>query len=352
MYDSSKIEKLSVLARMVGGSVSKEADPDIAGVAPFESAGAGEITWAATPGYLKQIDQCRASAVIVPNSFDAGTNVLLKVDHPQVAFAKISRHFNPPTRCYQTVDATARIGEETVLGESTGVGPYAVIGAKVSIGRRVTIHPHVVIEDGVTIGDDVVIYPHVYIGARCTIGNRVIVHAGTSIGSDGFGFAPDGRAYHKIPQLGTVRIDDDVEIGANNTIDRATFGRTWIKEGVKTDNLVHIAHNVVVGAHTVIVAQVGISGSVTIGEQCVFAGQAGVSGHLSIGDHVTVGPQAGIAKSIESNQVMSGSAAMPHRTWLKVQRIVPKLPELKKKISELEKKVEALNPNKTSLPGE
>ena len=342
MCNTNKTKKLSDLAQMVGGLVSRDVDPEITGVAPFESAGPGQITWAATPSFLNQIERCQATVIIVPKSFETKAKIVLKVDQPQVAFAKLSQYFNPPIHSYKSIDETVRIGSETTIAESTGIGPYTVIGNRVKIGKRVTIYPNVVIENDVTIGDDTIIYPHVYISPKCAIGCRVIIHAGTSIGSDGFGFAPDGRSFHKIPQVGSVRIDDDVEIGANNTIDRATFGQTWIKKGVKTDNLVHIAHNVVVGAHTVIVAAVGISGSVTIGDHCIIAGQVGIAGHLSIGDHVTIGPQAGVAKSIEDNQVVSGSPTMPHKTWLKVQRTIPMLPELKKKISVLEQKVAQL----------
>ncbi len=348
MSKSDTILKLSALAQLVNGTISGKGDPDIYGVAPFDTAGPKQITWAASRAFLSRIEECRAAAVIVPQNFSADSNRLLKVHLPQVAFAQISQMFNPASHPYRTIDQTACIGEDAEIDNSAGIGPYAVVGKRVRIGKRAVIYPHVVIGDDVTIGDEVVIYPHVYIGAGCILGDRIIIHAGTSIGSDGFGFAPDGEIYHKVPQLGIVRIDDDVEIGANNTIDRATFGETRIHEGVKTDNLVHIAHNVVVGAHTVIVAQVGISGSVSIGHHCVFAGQAGVSGHLTIGDHVTLGPQAGLAKSIPSNQMMSGSAAMPHKVWLRVQNIIPKLPDLKKKISTLEKQVEKLTQSKES----
>jgi UDP-3-O-[3-hydroxymyristoyl] glucosamine N-acyltransferase len=192
------------------------------------------------------------------------------------------------------------------------------------------------------IGDDVVLYPNVSILERCEIGSRVIIHAGSVIGSDGFGFALHEGGYSKIPQTGIVRIDDDVEIGACNTIDRATFGRTWIKRGVKTDNLVHIAHNVVVGEDTVLVAQVGISGSVKIGNRAILAGQAGVAQHVSIGDRAIIGPQSGVAKSVAEDQVVSGSPEMPHRLWLKVSNLIPKLPEMRKKIGELEKRIERL----------
>jgi UDP-3-O-[3-hydroxymyristoyl] glucosamine N-acyltransferase len=178
----------------------------------------------------------------------------------------------------------------------------------------------------------------------------VIIHAGTVIGGDGFGFAPDGKMYHKIPQTGIVQIDDDVEIGAGNTIDRATFGKTWIKKGVKTDNLVHIAHNVVVGEHTVIVAQTGISGSATIGRHVILAGQSAVVGHVEVGDNVIVGARGGVSKSLPAGQVVSGAPEMPHKTWLRVQRVIPRLPELKKKIDELEKRLSRLEDRKSERP--
>ena len=170
----------------------------------------------------------------------------------------------------------------------------------------------------------------------------MIIHAGTVIGSDGFGFAHDGQKYHKLFQTGIVRIDDDVEIGAGNTIDRASFGKTWIKTGVKTDNQVHVAHNVVVGENTVIVAQVGISGSAIIGDHVIIAGQAGVAGHISIGNNVIVGPRAGITKSVPDGAVLSGAPAIPHQTWLKSSLIIPLLPDLKKKIRKLEKQLAEL----------
>jgi UDP-3-O-[3-hydroxymyristoyl] glucosamine N-acyltransferase len=174
----------------------------------------------------------------------------------------------------------------------------------------------------------------------------VIIHAGTVIGSDGFGFAPDGKKYYKIPHIGRVQIDDDVEIGAGNTIDRATFGKTWIKSGVKTDNLVHIAHNVTVGENSILVAQVGISGSVTIGKNAILAGQAGVVGHLNIGDNVTIGAQAGVAQSVSGDEIVSGSPAIPHRLWLRVQKILPRLPDLKKKLQEIEKRLDKIERSK------
>ena len=219
------------------------------------------------------------------------------------------------------------------------MGPCAVIQHHVTVGDRVQIHPNAVIGDHVEIGNDVIIYPNVTILDRCKIGNRVIIHAGTVIGSDGYGFESDGDQYHKIPQLGIVQIDDDVEIGANNAIDRAAFDKTWIRSGVKTDNLVHIAHNVVVGENTAIVGQVGISGSTTLGRNVVLAGQAGIGGHITIGDRAIIGSKAGISQSVPDGAVLSGFPGIPHRLWLRVQRAASKLPELFKQVSSLEKRV-------------
>lgn len=191
-------------------------------------------------------------------------------------------------------------------------------------------------------GNDVQIYPNVTILERCRIGSRVIIHAGTVIGSDGFGFVPDGKKYYKIPHIGIVQIDDDVEIGAGNAIDRATIGKTWIRRGAKTDNLVHIAHNVTVGEDTALLGQVGISGSVTIGKNAVLAGQVAVADHITIGDEVTASGQTAIVKSVPRGEIVSGTYAMPHRLWLRVQQILPKLPELKKKLTEIEKRLKKI----------
>jgi UDP-3-O-[3-hydroxymyristoyl] glucosamine N-acyltransferase len=210
------------------------------------------------------------------------------------------------------------------------------------VGDRVTLHPGVYVGSDVHLGDDTVLYPNATVLARCIIGKRVIIHSGTVVGSDGFGFAQDGNGHFKIPQVGIVQIDDDVEIGANCTIDRGTMGRTWIQRGVKIDNLVQVAHNVVVGEDSIIIAQVGISGSTKIGKNVILAGQVGVTGHLEIGDSVRVGAQSGIAKSIPAGQTVSGSPAIDHRDWLKNCNILSRLPELRKKIMDLEKGLASL----------
>jgi UDP-3-O-[3-hydroxymyristoyl] glucosamine N-acyltransferase len=334
---------ISKIATLVQGNIIGDADKLISGAAPFELAGENEITVAGSAKYLKKIGDCQAAAVIVPCNTGPGANNFIEVDNPMVAFAKILQYFHPLIQPQTGIHPGAEIGEEFIYGQGVTVGPKAVIGHRVTVGDRVWLHPGVILGDSVAVGDDVVIYPNVTILERCIIGNRVIIHAGTVIGSDGFGFAPDGNCYHKIPHTGIVQIDDDVEIGANNTIDRATFGKTHIGRGVKTDNLVQIAHNVRVGENTVLVAQVGISGSVTIGKNAVLAGQVGVAGHLTIGDGATVGPQTGVGKPVPDGQIVSsGIPQMPHKIWLRVQRLIPKLPEFSKRLSGLEKRFKHL----------
>ena len=330
------------IAELVGGEVVGEGDVIIQGVAPFDEAGPDDITFAASASYEKRIAETNAAAVIVSSEVDERSKILVRVKNPLLALAKVSGLFHQEGRPAVGTSQDAYVGRNVICGKGVCLSPGVFVGDDVTLGERVTLYPGVMLGDHVLLGDDVVVYPNVSILERCRVGNRVIIHAGSVIGSDGFGFAFDGKHYHKIPQTGIVRIDDDVEIGACNAIDRATFGMTWIKRGVKTDNLVHIAHNVVVGEDTVLVAQVGISGSVTIGEHTIIAGQAGIAGHLKIGSGVTIGPQAGVGKSIPDGQIVSGSPEMPHETWLRVSSLVPKLPEMKKKIRALEKRVETL----------
>ncbi len=330
---------LARIAEIVAGEVKGDVHKLIRDVVPFEGARSDAITLAGNPKFLKRIDATDVGAVIVPRDFQVSLKNLVLVENPEVAFAKVLEIFYPPLKPQPGISSKTHIGEEFICGQDVSIEPFTVVGNNVTVGQRVTISSNVYIGDNVVIGDDVKIHPNVAILERCRVGNRVVVHAGTVVGSDGFGFAPDGETYYKIPHIGIVQIDDDVEIGALNTIDRGTFGKTWIQKGVKTDNLVHVAHNVTVGENSILVAQVGISGSVTIGKHAVLAGQSGVAGHLNIGDNVIIGPQAGVAKSVPNGEVVSGSVAMPHRIWLKLQRTLPTLPELKKRLSEVEKRL-------------
>jgi UDP-3-O-[3-hydroxymyristoyl] glucosamine N-acyltransferase len=334
---------LSKIAKLVQGRVIGDLDRLISDAAPFEQAGSNEVTVAASAKFMKKMTDCNAAAVLVSKDFNDKDHNLVQVDNPMVAFAKVVHYFHPPPQPRRAIHPHSVIGRDFKCGQNVTIDPMVSIGDQVTIGDQVWLQPGVVIGHHVTIGDDVTIYPNVTILERCTIGNRVVIHSGSVIGSDGFGFAPDGKCYHKIPHTGIVQIDDDVEIGANNTVDRATFGKTLIGRGVKTDNLVHVAHNVIVGENTVLVAQVGISGSVAIGKNAILAGQAGIAGHLTIGDGAIVGPQTGVGKSVPDGQIVSsGIPQMPHRLWLRVQRFIPKLPEFSKRLAGLEKRLKML----------
>lgn len=333
---------LSEIAKLVDGNIKGDLQKKICGVAPFELATDDDITFVDSAKLSKKIGETKAGAVIAPMDVEAASNNIVQVENPRVAFAKVMNIFYPVSKPKSGISTSAHLGENLIYGKEVSIAPFAVIGNNVTIGDRVIIDSCVVLGDNVKIGDDTFIYPNVTIAERCIIGNRVIIHSGSVIGSDGFGFAPDQEKYYKIPQTGIVRIDDDVEIGAVNTVDRATFGKTWICRGVKTDNLVHIAHNVTVGENTVIVAQTGIAGSAIIGRHAAISGQVAIVGHITVGDNVQIAGQAGVAKSVASGEVVSGTPAIPHRLWLRVQSIIPKLPELKNQIRTIEKRLKII----------
>ena len=334
---------LADIAERIGGEIHGEGSIAISGAAPFETAGKEDIAFAENAKLLKRIGETAAGAVIVPKDFDGGQKTLLRAENPKVAFARVLEIFYPKKRPPAGIHPDAIIGHACRCGENGSIGPGVVIQDHVTLGDRVILHPHVFIGDHVVIGEDTEIFPNVTILDRCRIGSRVIIHAGTVIGSDGFGFAPAGESYYKIPQVGIVQIDDDVEIGACNTIDRATFGKTWIQRGVKTDNLVMIAHNVTIGENTILIAQSGVAGSATIGRHVILAAQAGISGHITIEDGAVIGPQTGVVKSVAKNAVVSGSPERPHRHHVRIQHLISRLPELKNRLEALEKRLDALD---------
>ena len=233
----------------------------------------------------------------------------------------------------------AHVGSGVVMGEDITVYPGAYIGDGARLGDRVILYPGVILYEGVELGDDVTLHSNVSIREKCRIGNRVTIHCGTVIGSDGFGYVPDGSGWYKIPQIGIVVIEDDVEIGANTTIDRAALDVTLIRQGTKIDNLVQIAHNCIIGENCMIVSQAGIAGSTRLGKHVTLAGQVGVVGHVEIGDNVMVGGKSGVTSDVPAGSVVSGIPALPHRDWLKMSMTMPRLPELRKTITALEKKV-------------
>ena len=285
---------------MGGGTLSGDASLTISGAASLAEATPGEITFYGNPRYLAAFRRTRASAAFVPENFtEQIVNAQIRVANPSAAFEQVVLKFAPQPISFPTgVHPRAVVSPEVSLGENVSIGAGAVVESGVAIGAGTRIGAHSYVGHETTIGADSLVYPQVTIRERTRIGDRVIIHSGTVIGSDGFGFEMATGGHKKVPQIGIVQIDDDVEIGANTTIDRARFGRTWIQEGVKIDNLVQIAHNVVIGKHSIIVAQVGIAGSVRIGSGVVIGGQAGIIGHIEIDDGTMIGAQSGVSKSL------------------------------------------------------
>ena len=299
----------------------------------------------ANPKYEKYLYDTKASAIIVKNDLQLEREVsasLIRVEDPYSSFTKLLEEYDKISRyAKEGIEEPSFISDQSEIGENAYRGAFSYIGSNCKIGSNVKIYPHVFIGDNVTIGDYCILYPGVKIYQNTSVGNNCIFHAGVVIGSDGFGFAPqqDG-SYKKIPQVGNVIIKDHVEIGANTVVDCATMGSTVVEEGVKLDNLVQLAHNVEVGAHTVIASQSGISGSTKIGERCVLAGQVGIVGHVQVADRVTIAAKSGLSRSIkEDGEVYLGYPAIPHKRFLKSNAVYKNLPELQQRVNELEKKV-------------
>jgi UDP-3-O-[3-hydroxymyristoyl] glucosamine N-acyltransferase len=334
--------KLKELADILGAELTGPGETEILGVAGVRDADRGSITFITGLNRLKDLVQSRASAAFVPLDSPALPLPALRVKNPRLAFARALELFHG--RPYQAagISDRASIGRNAVIGADPSIRPCAVVDDGARIGDRVTLYPGAYLGRGSSVGDDSVIHANVSIGEKVTIGKRVIIHAGAVLGSDGFGFVTDAGKHHKIPQVGGIIIEDDVEIGGNCTIDRATLGNTIIKKGTKLDNQVHVAHNVTIGEHCLIAGQAGIAGSSTLGNYVVLGGQAGVSDHMTIGDRVMAGGKAVITRDVASGSIIAGFNAMPIREWLKVQAVLPKLPALKKALAELERQVQEL----------
>ena len=336
---------LKKIANLVGGNVIGNDSFIIEGINSLDAAAQGEISFFADRKYKESLRKTKASAIIVSeeNLLFKGPQVV--VSNPVLAYAKVASIFAPPVPRYPGISEQAVLHDSTRIGKNVSIYPLVYVGEEALIGDNVIMFPGVFIGDRVKIGNGTIIYPNVTILHDCQIGKNVIINAGTVIGSDGFGFVRDGAVSVKIPQIGMVQIDDDVEIGANSCIDRAASGKTWVKRGVKTDNFVHVAHNVIIGEDTIVVAQVAISGSVHIGRQVIIGGQVAISDHVEIGDRVMIGSQSGVPKSIPSGEVVSGTPAMPHRLWLKTSGIIRRLPQFSEHLRDLEKRVAELEKN-------
>ena len=334
---------LREIADLVKGELIGDPDTIVTGISGIKEAKKGDITFLANPKYSSLMQTTQATAVITSRDAVNASKPLIKTDNPSVAFTTIVGLAAPNNiRHPEGIHPTAIISPKAKLGNNVSVGAYAIIEDEVIIGDGTVIYGGCYIGNRGRLGQDCLIHPHVSIRERIEIANRVIIHSGAVIGSDGFGFAMVRGIQKKIPQIGTVSIEDDVEIGANVTIDRARFDKTVIGKGTKIDNLVQIAHNVITGQNCIVVAQAGVSGSTVLGEKVILAGQAGIVGHIKIGDGAVVAAQAGVTKSIPAKTKVSGYPAKPHSEAKRVNACLQRLPELYRKIKDLEDKVKEL----------
>ena len=339
-HNGTAAYRLKEIAKLIGGQVVGDGDLPITGLCGIKEAKAGDITFVANSKYLYLLESTKASAVITALDVKKAAKPLIRTENPSLAFAKLASALFPVTfRHPRGVDPQAVIAKGVRLGLGAAVQAFAVVEEGVQIGDRSVIYAGSYIGRLTRIGNDSVIYPNVSIRENVQIGHRVMIHSGTVIGSDGFGFATVKGTHHKIPQIGTVVIEDDVEIGANVTIDRARFGKTVVGKGTKIDNLVQIAHNVEMGQNCILVAQSGISGSTRLGNNVVLAGQSGIVGHITIGDNVSVGAQAGVSKSVPPNTAVWGYPAKPLPKAKRVNAALQRLPELYKTVEELRQRL-------------
>jgi UDP-3-O-[3-hydroxymyristoyl] glucosamine N-acyltransferase len=349
---AATVHTLGELAGLVGGSVEGDPTLIIAGIAGIQEARTGDLTFVAHRRYLQTLKTSQASAVIIDRTMPADRPTI-RVAQPYRAVATLLTLFYPRPRPRAGIQQPVALGQRVRLGQDVTLFPFVTLSDDVTIGDRVVLHPGVFVGAGSSLGDDTVLHANVTVYDRVAIGRRVIIHAGAVLGADGFGYVPDPDGHHqKIPQVGGVRVEDDVEIGANVCIDRATMGETLIRRGTKIDNLVHIAHNVEVGEDNLLLAQVGISGSCRLGTHVTLAGQVGLIDHVRIGDHATVIAQAGIAKDVEPRVIMSGTPAIPHNVWRRMQAAAPRLPELLRTVAALEQRLAALEANQTRVQQE
>lgn len=333
---------LGSLAKKVGGEVIGDPEVEITGAADIGDAVEGEIVFAENAKFLNDGARSQAAAMVVRKGVSGFDKPLLAVDDPRLAFAQILEVFAPIRRREAGIDPTARIGSDTVIGEESSIGFNAYVGCNCIIGKKVWIHPFAYIGDNVHIGDDCSVHPFASIYDDVEMGSRVTVHSGSVVGADGFGYTRVGNAHYKIPQIGSVVIGDDVEIGANTTIDRAKTGKTVIGRGTKIDNLVMIAHNNRIGEDCIIISQVGISGSVEVGDRAIITGQAGIKDHVTIGSDSVVAGRAGVFGDIAPGAFVSGYPARDHREQMKVLAAQQKLPELVRKLKDMEKRIKEL----------
>ncbi|MBN1131913.1 MAG: UDP-3-O-(3-hydroxymyristoyl)glucosamine N-acyltransferase [Bacteroidales bacterium] len=340
--------KAHVIAEFLKGTIEGDPEVEVHDVSRIEEGRTGTLSFLSNPKYEKYIYNSKSSIFIVSRDFKPKNKLkatLIRVENAYESFATLLALYEQNKPKKSGISSLSSIDQTASLGENIYVGDFSVISPGASIGNHVMIYPQVYVGDQVTIGDGTILYPGVKIYHNCKIGKNCVLHAGVVIGADGFGFAPDAENnFKKVPQVGSVIIEDEVEIGANTTIDRATIGFTIIRKGVKLDNLIMVAHNVEIGENTVIAGQSGIAGSTKIGKDCLLGGQVGLIGHLKIADGVKIAAQSGLSKDVrEEGQVLQGSPAFDFTTYQKCYLLFRKLPELRNQINQLEREIKTLN---------
>ena len=333
------------IATVLNGTIKGNPEVKVNNFSKIEEGKPGTLTFLANPKYEHFIYHTEASIVLVNNDFTPTEPIkatLIKVANAYASLAILLNMVEQAKEKKAGIDSTAYISTSAIIKENCYIGNFAYIGDNVKVGHNCKIYPNTYIGDNVTLGDNCIVYPHVTIYEGCIIGNNCILHAGCVIGSDGFGFAPEGESYKKIPQLGNVILEDNVEIGANTTIDRAVMDSTIIRKGVKLDNLVQIAHNVEVGENTVMAAQVGIAGSTKVGRHCMFGGQVGLSGHIHIADNVILGAQCGVISDVKEQTTLLGAPAINAKNFMRSSAIFNRLPDIYRQINQMQRELEQL----------
>jgi UDP-3-O-[3-hydroxymyristoyl] glucosamine N-acyltransferase len=327
------------IARQLQGEVLGDGAVTLKGFAPADRAQPGDLTFAENENYFARAEQSAASAIIAPAGYTSAKKTVIRVADARVAFARVLPLFFPEPAFAPGIHPSAVVARSAKIDPSVHIGPQCVVGENVIIGPRSVLQGLNFIGTGCQVGEDVNLFPNVTLYAQTEIGNRVRIHSGTVIGSDGFGYVLDGTAHRKVPQIGNVIIRDDVEIGSNSSVDRGALGPTIVGAGTKIDNLVQIAHNVSLGEHCLIVAQVGIAGSCKLGNYVILGGQVGVAGHLKIGNKVSVAGQSGVMASIKDGEKVFGSPALPDRQTKRQMIAIQHLPDLLKRVADLERKL-------------
>ncbi|HEY7369019.1 MAG TPA: UDP-3-O-(3-hydroxymyristoyl)glucosamine N-acyltransferase [Thermoanaerobaculia bacterium] len=337
-----RVFTLAEVARELGGEVFGDPATRLTGLAPLERAADGDLSWVADARRAKGAAASHAGALLVSDREAAGGKPGVLVKNPAAAMAAFSERLFPPSRPKPGVERGAFVSPKARLGKGVAIAAGASVAAGARIGDRTILHPGARVGEDATVGADCVLYPNAVVRDRCAVGDRCILHAGAVIGADGFGYVWDGEAQRKIPQRGIVRLEDDVEIGANSAVDRATFGETVVGRGTKIDNLVQIGHNCVVAEHVILCAQVGLAGSSRVGRRAVLAGQVGVNDHVTIGEGAVMTGQTGVTADAPAGAVLSGVPEMPHRQWLRSSALFARLPELSRRLEDLARRLERL----------